>query len=94
MTPTNRRGWLWIGGAVLLIVGIAIGLYAGWKVGYAIRDYEATKEIFALHDAIWEKAKEVEKLNQRMADMNALVSRMVGRAEGRLGLKEKPSKGN
>ena len=76
---------------VALLAGILIGLYAGYKVGWWVRDYQAARETIARDAELEATNAELQELRLKMALINADLAWMVGDVERRLGVGQWPA---
>jgi len=78
-------------GGLALLAGLLIGIYAGYKVGFVVRDYQAAKEMIARDDELEMTNAELQDLKLRLAVINADLGGMIRETEARLGIGQWPA---
>lgn len=90
----SNKPWRLMIRILAVFAALVIGLLAGYKVGFAIRDYQAAKETIARDSGLEAVNDELQELRLRLALVNADLVWMVKRAENQLGLEPRPSEGD
>lgn len=76
----------------LAVLGaLGLGLYAGYKVGFGVRDYQAARETIARKADLETANTELLELRLRLALINAELASMVRDTGDRLGVDLMPS---
>ena len=79
-----------------ILTALVMGLYAGYKIGFAVRDYQAAKATIARDAELETTNAELQKLRLKLAVINADLANLVKGAEKQLGIDgwPRPSEGD